>query len=264
MAGKAAVFAGFISLAVLFVAYSRYQNPEMITPDAFDDIQRLAYGFYAVFAASFVSIAYGLYLYHRQKLTESCKTGRMYTIAFVTNNSRAKTVFVITFLVYGVFFSATSGTLIYQPEVDFSYHYGAEIPSVQVIPCCDALGYMPKILVYVGEHTGLQIIPLNVILQTIVSYFVALNTAMVAGATRISSKKKGITCASAAAGLFIACPSCVGSLLSVFAGVAGGIVLTAALAQLQTLFIAASIPILAAMPFIIASRLEKSAHNVQD
>ena len=36
MAGKAAVFAGFISIAVLFLVYSRYQNPEMIIP-AFDD-----------------------------------------------------------------------------------------------------------------------------------------------------------------------------------------------------------------------------------
>ena len=227
MAGKAAVFAGFISIAVLFLVYSRYQNPEMIIPEAFDDVQRLAYGFYAVFAASFASIAYGLRLYHRQKLAESRGSGRMYTIAFVTNNSRAKIAFALTFVIYGIFFSATSGTLIYQPEVDFSYHYGAEIPSIQVIPCCDAAGYMPKILVYAGEHTGLQIIPLNVILQVTVSYLVALNTAMVAGATRVSSRKKGITCAGAAAGLFIACPSCVGSILSVFAGVAGGIVLTA-------------------------------------
>ena len=46
MAGKAAVFAGFISIAVLFLVYSRYQNPEMIIPEAFDDVQRLAYGFY--------------------------------------------------------------------------------------------------------------------------------------------------------------------------------------------------------------------------
>ena len=46
--------------------------------------------------------------------------------------------------------------------------------------------------------------------------------------------------------------------------VAGGIVLTAALAQLQTLFIAASIPILAVMPFIIASRLEKNVCDVSD
>ena len=38
MAGKAAVFR-IQSLAVLFVVYSRYQNPEMIIPDAFDDIQ---------------------------------------------------------------------------------------------------------------------------------------------------------------------------------------------------------------------------------
>ena len=110
MAGKAAVFAGFISIAVLFLVYSRYQNPEMIIPEAFDDVQRLAYGFYAVFAASFASIAYGLRLYHRQKLAESRGSGRIYTIAFVTNNSRAKIVFALTFVIYGIFFSATSGS----------------------------------------------------------------------------------------------------------------------------------------------------------
>ena len=112
MAGKAAVFAGFISIAVLFLVYSRYQNPEMIIPEAFDDVQRLAYGFYAVFAASFASIAYGLRLYHRQKLAESRGSGRIYTIAFVTNNSRAKIVFALTFVIYGIFFSATSGIII--------------------------------------------------------------------------------------------------------------------------------------------------------
>ena len=108
MAGKAAVFAGFISIAVLFLVYSRYQNPEMIIPEAFDDVQRLAYGFYAVFAASFASIAYGLRLYHRQKLAESRGSGRIYTIAFVTNNSRAKIVFALTFVIYGIFFSCNS------------------------------------------------------------------------------------------------------------------------------------------------------------
>ena len=80
MAGKAAVFAGFISIAVLFLVYSRYQNPEMIIPEAFDDVQRLAYGFYAVFAASFASIAYGLRLYHRQKLAESRGSGHIHEV----------------------------------------------------------------------------------------------------------------------------------------------------------------------------------------
>ncbi|MDI1495274.1 MAG: putative membrane protein [Cenarchaeum symbiont of Oopsacas minuta] len=263
MSGKTAIFMGFAAIVVLFVAYSRYQNPEMITPEAFDYIQRLAYGFYAVFASSLICIAYGLYSYHRKKLTDDPKIGLVYVIAFVTNNSRARVVFIITLIVYGIFFTLTSGTLVYQPEVDFSYHYGVQIPSAQIIPCCDVAGYMPKILVYLDEHIGLQIIPLNLILQTIVSYLVALNTAIVVGVTHISKKKKGITSAGAAAGLFIACPTCVGSIFSVFVGVAGGIILTATLVQIQTLLIVASIPILIVMPFIIASRIQNRVCNTQ-
>ena len=52
-------------------APARYQNPEMIIPEAFDDVQRLAYGFYAVFAASFASIATGCACTTEQKLAES-------------------------------------------------------------------------------------------------------------------------------------------------------------------------------------------------
>ena len=47
---------------------------------------------------------------------------------------------------YGIFFSLVSGTLVYQPEVNFVTHYGATIPSGFIAPCCDGPGYMPKII----------------------------------------------------------------------------------------------------------------------
>ena len=48
----------------------------------------------------------------------------------------------------------------------------------------------------------------------------------------------------AATGLFIACPTCAGTFLSIFIGTASGIGLSVLLTQLQTLFIGLSIPIL--------------------
>ena len=114
---------------------------------------------------------------------------------------------------------------------------------------------MPKIIIYLTEHVGLQIIPINLVLQVTVTYLVGLNVAMALTALSISKKRKGISSIGASAGLFIGCPTCAGSFLSLFVGTASGIALTIALIQLQTLFIAISIPILFVTPIIMAQKL---------
>ena len=159
----------------------------------------------------------------------------------------------------GSFFSLVSGTLIYQPDpIYFSIHYGAEIPSGFVAPCCDGPGYMPKIIVYLTEHIGLQIIPINLVLQVIVSYLVGLNLAMAVSAFSISKKGRGLSSVGAITGLFIACPTCAGTFLSIFIGTASGIALTIALVQLQTVFIAITIPVLLITPFVMAKKLRNA------
>ncbi len=253
--GKSLIILGFVSMAILFLIYGRYQDSELITPDAIDSYLRLANGFYVILLLSFGAIGFGLYRFHKQK-AESNTKGLLYIIARVTWNSRSRKIFVATFVIYGIFFSLTSGTLVYQPEVIFSYHYGAVIPSAEIIPCCDSPGYMPKILVYLTEHVGLQIIPINLVLQIVVSYLVGLNVAIVVSAISISKKKRGFSSVGMATGLFIACPTCAGSFLSIFVGTASGIALTIAITQLQTLFIAISIPILFVTPFILARKLQ--------
>ncbi|MDH5665015.1 MAG: hypothetical protein OEY10_01805, partial [Nitrosopumilus sp.] len=151
-----------------------------------------------------------------------------------------------------------SGTLVYQPEVNFAIHYGAEIPSGFVAPCCDGPGYMPKIIIYLTEHVGLQIIPINLVLQVIVSYLVGLNAAIAVNAYTISKKGKGASSIGAVVGLFIACPTCAGTFLSIFIGTASGIALSIALTQLQTVFIAISIPILFVTPYVMAKKLRNT------
>lgn len=255
--GKRLIMIGFVAIAVLFVMYSRYQDPELITPGAFDSIQRIANGFYVIMLASIGAITYGIYLFHKYKVEKKGKD-LLSIIALTTWNSKSRKIFLVVFIGYGVFFSLVSGTLVYQPEVNFVTHYGATIPSGFIAPCCDQPGYMPKVIIYLTEHVGLQIIPINLLLQIIVSYLVGLNSSIAISAYAISKKERGASTVGAAAGLFIACPTCAGTFLSVFVGTASGIALSVALAQLQTLFIAVSIPILVATPFIMAKKLQNA------
>ncbi|HET6518016.1 MAG TPA: hypothetical protein VFG25_07355 [Nitrosopumilaceae archaeon] len=255
--GKKLVVLGFVSIAILFLLYARYQDPILLTPDAIEPIQRIAYAFYVILLMSFGAIAYGLYIYHKYKI-EKNETDTLTIIAITIWNKRSKKIFAATFIAYGIFFSLVSGTLVYQPEVNFSYHYGAKIPSAVIIPCCDQPGYMPEILVYLTNHVGLQIIPINLVLQVIVSFLVALNIAIAVNAFSISKKTRSASTIGAATGLFIACPTCAGSFLSLFVGTASGIALTLALVQLQTLFIAISIPVLLITPIIMAKKLRNS------
>ena len=255
--GKPLIILGFVAIGILFLIYSRYQDPELLTPESIEIIQRIAYGFYIAMLAAFGAIAFGMYLYHKEKVQKNEKDLAA-IIAIATWNIKSRKIFVTTFVTYGIFFSLVSGTLVYQPEVSFSYHYGAEIPSGFVAPCCDGPGYMPKIIIYLTDHVGLQIIPINLVLQIVVSYLVGLNMSIAVNAYTISKKGRGATAIGAATGLFIACPTCAGTFLSIFIGTASGIALTIALTQLQTLFIALSIPILLMTPFIMAKKLRNS------
>ncbi len=253
--GKRLIILGGLTIGILFLMYSRYQDSGLLTPSVLDIIQRISYGFYMIMIVSFGAIALGMYRYHREKVEKKDKDLSS-IIALTTWNSKSRKIFIATFIGYGVFFSLVSGTLVYQPEVDFSYHYGAVIPSGFIAPCCDEKpGYMPQIIIYLTEHIGLNIIPINLILQIIVSYLVGLNAAIAVNAYTISKKGRGASSVGAIVGLFIACPTCAGSFLSIFVGTASGIALSIALVELQTLFISISIPILLVTPYVMAKKL---------
>jgi hypothetical protein len=255
--GKKIIILGFVIIGILFLIYNRYQDPELLTPSAIESIQRIALGFYITLIAAFGAIALGMYRYHKGKVENNGKDLST-IIALVTWNSKSRKIFVAVFIVYGIFFSLISGTLVYQPEVNFAIHYGATIPSGFIAPCCDGPGYMPKIIIYLTEHIGLQVIPINLVLQIIVSYLVGLNASIAISAYKISKKGRGASTIGAAAGLFIACPTCAGTFLSIFIGTASGIALSIALSQMQTLFIAVSIPVLIITPYVMAKKLRNS------
>ena len=256
---KKLIILGFISIGILFLIYFRFEYQE-ITPDAVQPIERLGTAFYILFVISIGMIGVGL----RKLQKRVAATGNTTALSMICSNTlgiKAKKTFVITFIIYGIFFSMTSGILVYQPEVIFSYHYGAEIPSAHVTPCCGPPGYMPKFVAYLTEHIGINIVPINLLLQIIVSYLVATNTALAVNAISITKKTGGLGSIGATTGLFIACPTCVGSFLSLFIGAASAVTFTIAVTELQTLFIAITIPILILTPFIISRKIIRSQNN---
>ncbi len=257
--GKGLITLGFISIGILFLIYFTVQNQE-ITPDALSGIQRMAVGFYVILMMAFGAIAIGVYRYHKQKALEN-KSNILSIIAASTFNKKSQKIFVTTFVLYGIFFSLTSGILVYQPEVVFSYHYGVTIPSAHITPCCGEPGYMPKLVVYLTEHLGLQIIPINLVLQLVVSYLVALNVALAINVISISKKAGGLSGIGATTGLFIACPTCVGTFLSLFVSASSAVAFTLAITQLQTVFILITIPILLATPFIMGRKLKMQSDS---
>ena len=251
--GKSLIILGFVVIVILFLIYARTASLGL-TPEAVLEIERLAGIFYIILIMAFGTITLGLYRYHKQKALKD-DGGMLSTIASITFNEKSRRIFLLTFIGYGVFFSLTSGMLVYQPEVVFSYHYGAIIPSAHITACCGDPGYMPKITVYLTEHIGLQIVPINLVLQIIVSYLVGLNTTLAVSAFTFFKKEGGLSSVGATTGLFIACPTCVGTFISIFVGSAGAIAFTLAISQLQTMFILITIPILLITPFIMAKKL---------
>ena len=83
-------------------------------------------------------------------------------------------------------------------------------------------------------------------------------TALAVSAISISKKTGGLGGIGATTGLFIACPTCVGSFLSLFIGSTSAVVFTIAISELQTIFIAITIPILLLTPLILARQISRS------
>lgn len=254
--GRKLITLGFVAIAILFLIYARLGNSE-VTPAALSSIERLGVAFYGMMILALGAISYGFYQYHKYKV-EKNQDDPLSIIAQVTWNSKSRKIIAATSIGYGIFFALTSGILVYQPDVTFSYHYNVQVPSAQIAPCCGEIGYVPKILAYLTDHIGMQIIPINLILQIAVSYLVGLNAAIAINAFSILRKGAGIGSVAAATGLFVACPTCAGTFVSLFVSASSALAFTIAITQLQTIFIAISIPLLVVTPIIMAKKIRSS------
>lgn len=260
----ALILVGFLAIAVSFLAYAK-NSSIIITPAAMPALQRLAVATYVVLLVSFVAIGWGLYKMYRAKITVSDSTISS-IIANAINNKRSRRVFLISAIGYGVFFAFTSGIIIYKPDINATDYGFPKPPHIEISPCCDLPGYMPMIFAFFTEHVGLQIIPLNLLLLVAVSFLVGLNFAISSTVFSIAKSGGKLGAFGAITGLFVGCPTCAGTAFMMLFGFGAGattftLFLTSFEAQVQTIFIAISIPILLATPIIMAKRIQKSQNG---
>jgi hypothetical protein len=274
--GFRVLFVGAFSLAIAFIIYGQFTMPssEPVRVES-EELTGLAWGMLAISAASMASMVYGAYIIFR---SEQIRTASATTtivgaenglISFITaafSNRNYWKIMIVAAVGYGIFFAFLSQILVYRVDVSFT-EKGIEVPSLDLIPCCGAVGYMPMLTIYITEHFLILIIPLNVILATIVSLLVGFNVALSIFAFRMkkSSLQTNTSLAAgigATSGLFVGCPTCAGSLISALLGIgvagAGG-TSASVLAPFQTLFIAASIPALVVAPFLTARSIKSAS-----
>lgn len=255
----ALILVGFLAIAVSFFAYAKNNNL-IITPAAMPALQNLAVATYLVLLASFAAIGWGLYKMYKAKIT-SADSSISSIIANAIHNKRSKQVFVISAIGYGLFFALTSGIIIYKPDINATDYGFPKPPHIELSPCCDLPGYMPMIFAFFTEHVGLQIIPLNLLLLVTVSFLVGLNFAISATVFSIAKNGGKLGAFGAVTGLFVGCPTCAGTIFTMLFGFGAGattftLFLTSFEAQIQTIFIAISIPVLLVTPIIMAKKIK--------
>jgi hypothetical protein len=255
---------GFLAIAVSFLAYEK-NNEIIVTPAAIPVLQQLAIATYVVLLASFGAIGWGLYKSYKAKISAPDST-LFSTIANAINNKRSKNIFIISTIGYLIFFAFTSGIIIYKPDINATDYGFPKPPHVELAPCCDSPGYMPMIFAFFSEHVGLQIIPLNLVLLVIVSFLVGLNFALSSTVFSIAKRGRKLGAFGAITGLFVGCPTCAGTAFTMLFGFGAGattftLFLTSFEAQVQTVFIAISIPVLLITPIIMAKNIQKSQNQ---
>ena len=209
---------------------------------------------------SLVAVGYGAFLVLRSE-SSGPEPNRNYFgyISVVLTQKTYWRIFVVSCIVYGIFFGFLSQIFIYHADVE-----GHTAPSLYLTLCCNYPGYVPMVTAEITELFSILIIPINLILAIIVSILVGFNFALNVHFLRIlrNQSQRRFPIASTfgvLTGLFIGCPTCAGSLFSVIVGFGAG-TLVSALAPLQSLFIAISIPILVLIPLLLIRKMIRNAN----
>ena len=185
-------------------------------------------------------------------------------VAEILGNSIYLRTLLISAVVYGLFYASVSSIIIYRPDRNFAVEYLARIPSVVTTVCCDGPGYIPVFTVYLTNHLGLLLIPVNVILMIIVSLLVGQNVALGHFTFDNKPKNSGLSWLGgfgALIGLFTACPTCAGLFLGSIIQTAGTEVLAGTLAMYQPWFIELTFLILIGSNYLLLKSIRRALYG---
>lgn len=246
------VFSIIFSLSMYSLLSSNQSLPD--TPKLYN----LATAVIFLIVVSLIAIGYGSYLILRsESLRPEPKKSYLGYISKILTNKTYWRIFVVSSIVYGIFFGFLSQILIYHDDVS-----GDTAPSLFVTLCCNYPGYVPMVTIELTELFSILVIPLNLILAISVSVLVGFNFALNMSLLRMfrnqsQSKFPIVSTFGVFSGLFIGCPICAGSLFTALVGFSTSAVVSA-LAPFQSLFIAISIPILVGTPLLIIRKAMKN------
>ncbi|HEX9239989.1 MAG TPA: hypothetical protein VF910_04975 [Candidatus Bathyarchaeia archaeon] len=221
---------------------------------------------YADLALSLIVFGLCILFYGATTILTNRPTGKMSEnpsskssiIANVFATRRYSRLFLLSALTYGIFYAVASGIIVFQPAWNFSEVYHVGIPSFAIATCCGPVGETPEAVVYVTQHLGIVLVPINLVLLFSISWLVGLNTSVATFALRFRTKNVelgwfgGI---GAFIGLFTSCPTCAGVAIIAMLGGTGTISAAFFLGPLQTFLIGLSVPMLVATPIMVARSL---------
>jgi len=221
---------------------------------------------YIVLALVFIGLFFSLvgatsfFLRSSSKNRETESSLTVMVLSLALKEKQSFRAFVLSSLIYGVFFAVLSSFLVFQPLGRFSETSGVSVPSTVSVICCGPLGQMPQFVVYLTQQLAILIVPVNLVLLFAVSWLVGLNAAI---ATYVYRHRSSIVSnhwmggLGAMVALFTACPTCAGFFLLTMLGLTGAITLALTLSSLQGLFIVIGIPLLTIAPITTARRIPK-------
>jgi hypothetical protein len=247
---------GIFSIVFSLSLYSFLSSNQSL-PDTMK-LYNLAVAVIMLIFVSLVAIGYGSYLVLRSEcLRPKTKKSHLGYASRVLTQKLNWRVFIVSCIIYGVFFGFLSQIFIYHADVE-----GDTAPSLYLTLCCNYPGYVPMVTAELTELFSILIIPINLILAIVVSTLVGFNFALNVHFLRMSriQSERRFTFASTFgvfSGLFIGCPTCAGSLFTAIVGF-GASTVVSALAPLQSLFIAISIPLLVLIPILIIRKMMKN------
>lgn len=223
-----------------------------------NNLETLAYLTLTLVITGLAIVGYGTIRLLRIQRNDKGSTSLMAIFSQMITTRRYSVVFLIGSVLYAIFFSILSSILVFQPTVFFSRDYRIEVPSVNVVTCCGSLGQTPQFVIYLTDHVGLLLVPINLILMFVISLLVGLNagvTRLAYDATGLISRKGWVGLLGAGFGLFTACPTCAGFFLSTLLGISGAFSIALGFSSLQGALIIGGVLSLIAGPVLTVRKL---------
>jgi hypothetical protein len=234
-------------------------------PQAVSNLVPIAGVYFVLVLACIGLVIYDIWRMFRMRLAAERDRGTVpisptWVIPYVLSEKKYRRYFVLSSLLYGLFYSVITSMIVYQPTVDFVQAYGVPIPSITIAPVYIAPPFSPVVIVYLADHVGLLLVPLTIVLLVATSLLVGLNFTLAGFAfgSRVKGAGKGwIGGLGAVVGLFTGCPTCAGLFFANFLGGTGAVSFATLLGYYQPAFILLSIPALLAAPYLTSRSLSK-------